>query len=207
VGIDPTTQVEITAQNGPFGPYLRRGTDSRTIDSEALLFTLTLDEAVAIYALPKFRGRGVAKPPLKELGQDPASTRAVVVKDGRFGAYVTDGETNATLRRNDPIETLTLDRALELLAEKRAKELEEGPRVKKRSPQRGASKAPKKAAAKKAAAKRAPEKAAAKKSAIAVRTSTRHPSRRRDRDVGVDDRIGVGSRIMAVGVFVWRGQR
>ncbi|CAB4690910.1 MAG: type I DNA topoisomerase [Actinobacteria bacterium] len=174
VGIDPTTQVEITAQNGPFGPYLRRGTDSRTIDSEALLFTLTLDEAVAIYALPKFRGRGVAKPPLKELGQDPASTRAVVVKDGRFGAYVTDGETNATLRRNDPIETLTLDRALELLAEKRAKELEEGPRVKKRSPQRGASKAPKKAAAKKAATKKAPGKTAAKK-AVAKKAPSKKP--------------------------------
>ena len=168
VGTDPATQVEITAQNGPFGPYLRRGTDSRTIDSEAQLFTMTLDEAVAIYALPKFRGRGVAKPPLKELGQDPASTRAVVVKDGRFGAYVTDGETNATLRRNDPIETLTLDRALELLAEKRAKELEEGPKVKKRAPQRAAKKAP----AKKAAAKRAPAKKAAAKKAAAKKPVT-----------------------------------
>ena len=172
VGIDPGTEVEITAQNGPFGPYLRRGTDSRTIDSEALLFTLTLDEAVAIYALPKFRGRGVAKPPLKELGQDPASTRAVVVKDGRFGAYVTDGETNATLRRNDPIETLTLDRALELLAEKRAKELEEGPRVKKRSPQRAAKKSAGKAPAKKAAAKKAPAKKAAAKKAPAKKPVT-----------------------------------
>ncbi|MFI0943347.1 type I DNA topoisomerase [Streptomyces sp. NPDC021020] len=165
VGTDPDG-VEITAQNGRYGPYLKRGTDSRSLETEDQLFTITLDQALAIYAQPKQRGRAAAKPPLKELGTDPVSERPVVVKDGRFGPYVTDGETNATLRRDDDVETITPERGYELLAEKRAK----AP-AKKKAPARKKAAAPaKKAAAKKAApaAKKtaaSAKKAAAKKSA------------------------------------------
>ncbi|WP_026066374.1 type I DNA topoisomerase [Actinoalloteichus spitiensis] len=123
VGRDPETDTEITAQNGRYGPYLKRGTDSRSLDSEAQLFEITLEEALRIYAEPKKRGRrtAAAAPPLRELGADPASGKPMVVKDGRFGPYVTDGETNASLRKADSVETLTDERAAELLAERRAK--------------------------------------------------------------------------------------
>ena len=165
VGVDPESDTEITAQNGRYGPYLKKGTDSRSIESEEQLFTITLDEALAIYAQPKQRGRAAAKPPLKELGTDPVSEKPVVVKDGRFGPYVTDGETNATLRRDDDVETITADRAYELLAEKRAK----GPAKKKT-----AKKAPaKKAAAKKTAAKKTAAKTAAKKTTTAKKTTAK----------------------------------
>ncbi|NLE71485.1 MAG: type I DNA topoisomerase [Actinomycetales bacterium] len=122
VGVDPATGEEITAQNGRYGPYLKKGTDSRTLPSEDAIFDITLEEALAIYAEPK-RGRGQAASTaaLRELGTDPVSGKPVVVKDGRFGPYVTDGETNATLRKGDDVETVTLERAAELLAEKRAK--------------------------------------------------------------------------------------
>jgi DNA topoisomerase-1 len=148
--------VEITAQNGRYGPYLKKGTDSRSLETEEQMFTVTLEEALAIYAQPKARGRAAAKPPLKELGVDPVSEKPVVVKDGRFGPYVTDGETNATLRRDDSVEEITPERGFELLAEKRAK----GPAKKT---------AKKTAAAKKTTtAKKAPaKKAAAKKTASA----------------------------------------
>ena len=120
VGVDPESGAEITAQNGRYGPYLKKGTDSRTLASEEQLFTVTLEEALAIYAQPK-RGRGqTAAPPLRELGTDPTSGRPIVVKEGRFGAYVTDGETNRTLPRDVTPETLTPEQAVELLAEKRA---------------------------------------------------------------------------------------
>src|SRR5207342_3766568 len=111
--------VEITAQNGRYGPYLKKGTDSRSLTSEDQLFTVTLDEALAIYAQPKQRGRAAAAPPLRELGADPVSGKPVVVKSGRFGDYVTDGEYNATLRKDDTVEAITLERAAELLAERR----------------------------------------------------------------------------------------
>ncbi|MFH8369141.1 type I DNA topoisomerase [Streptomyces sp. NPDC018031] len=157
VGTDPEG-VEITAQNGRYGPYLKKGTDSRSLENEEQLFTITLEEALAIYAQPKQRGRAAAKPPLKELGTDPVSERPVVVKDGRFGPYVTDGETNATLRTGDSVETITPERGYELLAEKRAK----GP----------AKKTAKKTAAKKTTAKKAPaKKAAAKKTAAKTTTA------------------------------------
>ncbi|MFP5282481.1 MAG: topoisomerase C-terminal repeat-containing protein, partial [Actinomycetes bacterium] len=150
--------VEITAQNGRYGPYLKRGTDSRTLDSEDQIFTITLEEAKAIYVQPKQRGRAAAKPPLKELGADPVSGQPMVVKDGRFGAYVTDGETNATLRRDDDPETLTAERAAELLAEKRAK----GPAPKKRpTAKKAPAKTPTKTRAKKAPAKTPAVKAGA----------------------------------------------
>ncbi|MEU6854617.1 type I DNA topoisomerase [Actinacidiphila alni] len=158
--------VEITAQNGRYGPYLKKGTDSRSLETEDQLFSITLDEALAIYAQPKQRGRAAAKPPLKELGTDPVSERPVVVKDGRFGPYVTDGETNATLRRDDDVESITPERGYELLAEKRAK----GP-VKKKA---AAKKAPaKKAAPKKAAASGAAAKKTATKKAAAKKTTTK----------------------------------
>jgi len=131
VGADPADGVEISAQNGRYGPYIKKGTDSRSLDSEAALLTVTLEEALALLAQPKprGRGRGAAAPPLRELGVDAATGKPIVVKDGRFGAYVTDGETNATLRKADAVETVTLERATELLAEKRAK----GPAPKKRA--------------------------------------------------------------------------
>ena len=113
--------VDITAQNGRYGPYLKKGTDSRSIESEEQIFTITLEEAEKIFAQPKTRGRRAAKPPLKEFGTDPNSEKPVVLKDGRFGPYVTDGTTNATLRKDDTVEGITAERAFQLLAEKRAK--------------------------------------------------------------------------------------
>jgi DNA topoisomerase I len=122
---------EITVQNGRYGPYLKAGVDSRTLTSEEQLFTMTLDEALEIYSKPKERRRGVAKPPLKELGLDPETQRPLIIKDGRFGMYVSDGETNATLRRGDTLEAMTIERGLELLAGRRAWEAENGPSPKK----------------------------------------------------------------------------
>lgn len=151
--------VEITAQNGRYGPYLKKGTDSRSLTAEDQLFTITLEEALEIYSQPKQRGRAAAKPPLKELGTDPVSEKPVVVKDGRFGPYVTDGETNATLRSGDSVEEITPERGYELLAEKRAK-----------SP---AKKTAKKAPAKKTAAKKAPaKKTTTAKKTVAKKTTT-----------------------------------
>jgi DNA topoisomerase I len=151
--------VEITAQNGRYGPYLKKGKDSRSLESEDQIFTITLEDAQAIYAQPKQRARAAAKPPLKDLGLDPATGRPMIIKEGRFGAYVTDGEINATLRRGDDIETISPERAAELLAEKRAK----GPTPKKRPAKRtraaaAASSAPR-PAAKSVAAKKVRSKA------------------------------------------------
>lgn len=143
VGVDPESGAEITAQNGRYGPYLKKGTDSRTLASEEALFTTTLEEALAIYAQPK-RGRGAtAAPPLRELGDDPTSEKPITVKDGRFGAYVTDGVTNRTLPRDLTPESITREQAIELLAEKRA-----SAPAKKKAPARRAP-AKSKAAAKK----------------------------------------------------------
>ncbi|CAL9513061.1 type I DNA topoisomerase [Streptomyces sp. enrichment culture] len=172
VGADAEGQ-EITAQNGRYGPYLKKGTDSRSLQSEEQLFTITLEEALAIYAQPKQRGRAAAKPPLKELGTDPVSEKPVVVKDGRFGPYVTDGETNATLRSGDSVEEITPERGFELLAEKRAK----GPAkkaAKKTVKKAAAKKAPAKkaTAAKKTAAKKTAAKTAAKKTAAKKATAS-----------------------------------
>ncbi|SHE24906.1 type I DNA topoisomerase [Actinomyces glycerinitolerans] len=114
--------VDITAQNGRYGPYLKRGTDSRSLESEEQLFTVTLEQALELFAQPKRRrGQAASRAPLRELGTDPATGRPVVIKDGRFGPYFTDGETNVTLRRDDDPATVTPERAYELLAEKRAK--------------------------------------------------------------------------------------
>jgi DNA topoisomerase-1 len=114
---------EVVAQNGRYGPFVKMGAETRSLESEEQLFTLSLDEALALLAQPKVRrgrGQSAPKPPLRELGADPTSGKPLVVKDGRFGPYVTDGETNASLRRGDDVESLTIDRALELLAERRA---------------------------------------------------------------------------------------
>jgi DNA topoisomerase-1 len=118
---------EVVAANGRYGPYIKKGKETRSLESEEQLFTVTLDEALALLAQPRPRGRGAAKPPLKELGDDPKSGKPVVVKDGRFGPYVTDGETNASLRGGDSVETINLERAAELLQDRR----DRGPAPKK----------------------------------------------------------------------------
>jgi DNA topoisomerase-1 len=112
----------VTVQNGRYGPYAKKGSDSRSLESEDQLFTLTLTEAKDLFAQPKTRGRGAraAAPPLRELGDDPATGKPMVIKDGRFGPYVTDGETNASLRKGDDVATVTVKRAAELLADRRA---------------------------------------------------------------------------------------
>lgn len=153
--------VEITVQNGPYGPYLKKGSDSRSIESEAQIFTISLEEALAIYAQPKQRGRRSAPEPLAKYGPDPETNGEITLREGRFGFYVTDGETNASLRVGDNPENLTPERAAELLADRRAK----GP-VKKRAKKAASKKtAAKKPAAKKTAAKPAAKKTAAKKTA------------------------------------------
>lgn len=161
VGTDPATGEEITAQNGRYGPYLKKGTDSRSLATEDQIFTVTLDEALKIYAEPKRRGRqAAAAAPLRELGNDSATGKPMVIKDGRFGPYVTDGETNASLRKGDEVESITDERASELLADRRAR----GP-VKKT-----AKKAAKKAPAKKATAKKTTT--AARKTTTAAKKTT-----------------------------------
>ena len=166
VGVDPADGEEITAQNGKFGPYIKKGTDSRSIESEEQLLEITLDQCLAILALPKMRRGQTPKAPLKEVGPDPDSGKPIVVKEGRFGPYVTDGETNASLRKGDLPEELTMERALELLADRRAK----GPAPKKTVARKAPAKksAAKKAGAKKATAKTAPAKKTPAKQAAAT---------------------------------------
>lgn len=162
VGVDPSSEEEITAQNGRYGPYLKKGTDSRSLDTEDQLFSVTLEEALAIYAQPK-RGRGgrAAPAPLKELGVDPVSEKPITVRSGRFGDYVSDGETNATLRGADSPESITFERAVELLSDRRAA----GPAKK-----RGAKKT---TAKKTAATKTTAKKTTAKKTTAAKKTATK----------------------------------
>ena len=164
VGTDPATGEEVVAHNGKFGPYLKKGTDTRSLASEDQILTVTLPEAQALFAQPKQRRGRTAAPPLRELGADPATQLPVVVKEGRFGPYVTDGTTNASLRKGDVVESITIERASELLAERRAA----GPSTRKKA---GA----KKAGAKKAGgAKKAATKASgAKKSAGAAKKATK----------------------------------
>jgi DNA topoisomerase I len=152
VGSDPDG-VEIIARNGRYGPYITRGSDSRSLDDEESLFTITLDQALDLLAQPKTRGRrGAPATPLRELGADPVTGKPMVVREGRFGPYVTDGETNASLRRGDDADSIGSERAAELLAQRRA--------APKKAP---AGRPAKKSAAKKAAPKKAvPKKAAAR---------------------------------------------
>ncbi|WP_102510037.1 type I DNA topoisomerase [Sanguibacter massiliensis] len=179
VGVDPESGDEITAQNGRYGPYLKKGTDSRTLPSEEQLLTITLEEALAIYAQPK-RGRGAtASAPLRELGEDPTSGKPIVIKDGRFGPYVTDGETNRTLPKDASIESVTFEQAVELLAIKRAA----GPAKKRTTAKKPAAKKPaakstaaKTTAAKATAAKKPATKSTATKSAAAKKPATKKPA-------------------------------
>jgi DNA topoisomerase-1 len=158
---------EVTAQNGRYGPYLKAGKETRSLPDEDALFTVTMDEARALFAQPKTRGRRAAAEPLRELGDDPVSGKPITLRKGRYGPYVTDGETNASLRTGDDPDVLTPDRAAELLQDRR----ERGPAVKKRATKKAAVKRPaKKAAAKKAPAKKAAAKKAAAKKAAAKTT-------------------------------------
>ena len=120
IGADPETGEEIVAANGRFGPFLKRGSETRSLDNEAQLFTVTTEEALSLFAAPKQRRYGTPAVPLRELGVDPESGSAVVLRSGRFGPYVTDGTTNASLRRGDDPDELSFERALELIAERRA---------------------------------------------------------------------------------------
>ncbi|MCZ7627841.1 MAG: hypothetical protein M5U19_01505 [Microthrixaceae bacterium] len=157
VGPHPDDGEMITAQNGRYGPYIRKGTDSRSIESEEQIFTITLEECVRVLAEPKRRRGQKSNEPLKELGDDPDTGKPIVVRDGRFGPYVTDGEYNASLRRGDDIEEITLERAQELLADRRAK----GPAKKKATK--------KKVSAKKSTKKKAPAKKSTKKRSAAAK--------------------------------------
>ena len=167
VGQDPESGEDITAQNGRYGPYLKKGTDSRSLETEEQIFTVTLEQALEIFAQPKRRrGQAAARGPLRELGQDPATEKPVVIKDGRFGPYITDGQTNVTVPRSEDPATISAERAFELLADKRAK----GP-AKKRTTRKTTAKktttkkatTKKAAATKKSAAKTTSSKAAASK--------------------------------------------
>ncbi len=176
VGTDPETGEDIVAHNGRFGPYLKRGSDTRSLTSEEQLLSVTLDEAQALFAQPKQRRGRAAAAPLRELGTDPTTNLPVVVKEGRFGPYVTDGTTNASLRKGDAVESIEMERASELLAERRAA----GPSTRKKKAgkksapaKKKAAPAKKKAAAKKAgASKKAATSAGAAKNAGVVQKAT-----------------------------------
>ena len=190
VGVDPDTGEDITAQNGRYGPYLLRGKESRTLASQPEIFTVTLEEARALFAQPKVRrGRGQAAPPLRELGHDPTTGRPIVIRDGKFGLYVTDGELNASLRTADDPDTISVDRASDLLSERRSKIALEGGvapttrRVVKATANKTAVKkatakkaTAKKATAKKATAKKATVKKATAKKAAVKRTTAKVPT-------------------------------
>jgi DNA topoisomerase-1 len=168
VGTDPEGGEEIVAHNGKFGPYLKKGTDTRSLATEDQLLTVTVDEALALFAQPKTRRGRNAAGPLREMGVDSETGQPMVVKDGRFGPYVTDGTTNASLRTGDDVDTLTVERASELLAERRAA----GPSSRKKAAKKKAP-AKKSTAKKKAPAKKtpAPKKAAATKAAAMKTTA------------------------------------
>lgn len=178
VGIDPSDDAPIIAQNGKYGPYLQKGTDYRTLENEEQLFTITLDQALSIYAMPKVFRRGRSSPnsgPLREFGADPVSGRPVLAKDGKFGTYVTDGEVNASLGRGDRVEDMLPERAFELLALRREVIAEKGPSTEGRRSTGPAKKAAaKKAPAKKkAATKKPPVKKATVKKAAAKKTAAK----------------------------------
>jgi DNA topoisomerase-1 len=174
VGVDPADGAEITTQNGRYGPYLKKGNDSRSLESEDQILTLTLEQALKILAEPKRRRGQTVKPPLREMGPDPDTEKPIVVKDGRFGPYVTDGETNASLRKGDTVDGLTMDRALELLAERRAKGPSTKKKAKKKAPAKKKAAAKKKAPAKKKAG--AKKKATTKKAAAKKATGEQAPA-------------------------------
>ena len=184
IGTDPETNEDVVAHNGRFGPYLKRGSDTRSLASEEQLLTVTLAEAQALFAQPKQRRGRAAAAPLRELGTDPSTNLPVVVKDGRFGPYVTDGTTNASLRKGDAVESIDIERASELLGERRAA----GPSTRKKKAAKKAAPAKKKAAAKKAPVKKkATKKAAGAKKAVGTRGGGARDGRLR-RNEGCTDR-------------------
>jgi DNA topoisomerase I len=163
LGRDPETGGEVIATNGRYGPYVHRDKESRSLEREEDLFTIDLDQALALLREPKARGRRASAAPLRELGTDPDTGKPLVVKNGRFGPYVTDGETNATLRQGDDAATVTFARAAELMAEKRAKG--PAPRRTKKQPAKNKPTAKRSAAKKASAKKTSAKKASAKKAA------------------------------------------
>jgi DNA topoisomerase-1 len=169
VGVDPDGGAEILAAAGRYGPYVKRGDDYRSLDSEDKIFTVTLEEALALLAAPKTRQRRAAAEPLREMGTDPLTEKPLVIKNGRFGPYVTDGETNASLRRDQTPEELTIEQASEMLADRRAR----GPaKPRKKAAAKKAAPADGEAPAKKAAAKKtAAKKTTAKKATAAKKTT------------------------------------
>jgi DNA topoisomerase-1 len=160
----------VTAQNGRYGPYVKKGTDSRSLDSEEQLFTITIAEAEKLFAQPKPRGRRAAAdtPPLRELGADPATGKPMVIKDGRWGPYVTDGETNASLRKSDAVESITPQRGAELLADRRAA----GPATPKRGSRTASG-----AARTSSSSARSTSSSSARKSPSSARTSRSRPGK------------------------------
>ncbi len=181
VGADPADGAEITVQNGRFGPYLTKApvgdgkAENRSLESEEQLFTLTLDEALALLAQPRRRRGQQAANAGREIGQDPDSGKPMVLKDGRFGPYVTDGEYNASLRQGDDAETLTVERAAELLAMRRAKGPAKKRAARRKQPARKKSPAKKRAAKKSPARKRAAKKSPAKKRAAKKSAAKKKP--------------------------------
>jgi DNA topoisomerase-1 len=175
VGVDDDG-VEVTAQNGRYGPYLKKGTDSRSLPSEDALFSVTIDEARAIFAQPKQRRGRVAKPPLAELGAHPESGEPVRVLDGRFGPYITDGAVNASVPRGTDPDSVTLEQAVELLRERAAR----APATKKKAPAKRTAKkkaTPPKSTTTRTIKKRATAKKAAKKAAKkTTRKATKPPA-------------------------------
>ena len=160
-GNDPESGDDITAQNGRYGPYLKKGVDTRSLTEEDQIFEIDLAGALELYAQPKYGARR-ASSALKEFDADPESGKPIKVKDGRFGPYVTDGVTNATIPRGETVEEVDFDRAVQLLADKRAK----GPAKPKKAP------AKRKPAAKKPAAKKSTATAAKKSTATAAKKTT-----------------------------------
>jgi DNA topoisomerase I len=174
VGVDPADGAEVLAASGRYGPYVKKGDEFRSLESEEKLFTVTLEDALALLAAPKGRQRRAAAPPLREMGPDPLTEKPLVIKDGRFGPYVTDGETNASLRRGMTPESLSVEQASEMLAEKRANPSAPRKKATKAAAKSadGRTRKPAKKTAKKATtAKKAASKAAPKKATAAKRAT------------------------------------
>jgi DNA topoisomerase-1 len=168
VGVDAADGAEVLAASGRYGPYVKKGDEFRSLDSEEKLFTVTLEEALALLAAPKTRQRRAAAPPLREMGVDPLTDKPLVIKDGRFGPYVTDGETNASLRRGMTPESLSIEQASEMLAEKRT-----NPSTPRKKATKAAAKKASPAAKKSTAAKK---KTTAKKATPAKKAGTARKS-------------------------------
>ena len=168
VGVDPESGDEIQAQNGRYGPYLKKGSDTRSLPSEDDIFDVDLAGALELYAQPKYGNRR-ASSALKEFDADPVSGKPIRIKDGRFGAYVTDGETNATIPRGETVDEVDFDRAVQLLADKRAK----GPAKKPARKPAGTAKA---STAKASTAKASTANTTAAKSTAAKATAAKKPA-------------------------------